>query len=351
MALEEAPPFWWRKAGPMAWLFSPFSLVWGLATTRRMNLQPTASVAVPVLCVGNFIAGGAGKTPTAMALARAAIRRGMKPGILSRGYGGRIAVATLVDPAHHRAIDTGDEPLLLAQAAKTVVSANRPAGARLLVEQGCDIVIMDDGFQNPALAKDFSIIVVDAKRGIGNGFTIPAGPMRAPLSAQLALAGAVLVIGEAPGADRVIRETARRAKPWFLAHTRVARAASWKRRKFVAFAGIADPSKFFDSLESTGAQILARRPFPDHHHFTQEEARDLLEKARSAGAELVTTAKDKVRFSAARDDLAVLAAETKVLEIKIEFDDPRATDLILDRTIANAEKRFVAESVRASARR
>ncbi len=348
MALEEAPPFWWKKTGPLALLFSPLSLVWGWASTKRMELAPTASVPVPVLCVGNFIAGGAGKTPTAIALAAAAKKRGLKPGFLSRGHGGRIVGPALVDLEKHRAADTGDEPLLLAKAATTVICAKRPAGARLLVELGCNFIIMDDGFQNPSLAKDFSIVVVDAKRGIGNGWTIPSGPMRAPLSDQLALASAVLVIGEAPGADRVIRETARRGKPCYLARVRVSKAASWKGRKFLAFAGIADPSKFYDSLESTGAQIVSRRSFSDHHVFTRDEASELLTLAKDQEAELVTTAKDMARLAGTRDELAVLAVETKVLEIALEFDDTRAANMIIEHTLARAQQRFLTGSALAA---
>ena len=343
MALEEAPPFWWTKPGPLAWLLSPVSLVWGWVSARRMALPPKSSVKVPVLCVGNFIVGGAGKTPTAIALAKAAKRRGLKPGFLSRGYGGRLMGPVLVDPKKHRATDTGDEPLLLAREAMTVISADRPSGAEYLVAQGCKLVIMDDGFQNPTLAKDFSVVVIDAKRGIGNGWTMPAGPMRAPLASQLALAGAVVVIGDAPGADRVIRETARRGKPFHLARTAVTAAANWKNRSFIAYAGIADPAKFFASLMSVGANLVGQRPFPDHHGYTQEEARDLLERAKSANAELVTTAKDHVRLAGLRDDLAALAVESKILEITLQFDDPRSADLILDAALRNAEARNIRE--------
>jgi tetraacyldisaccharide 4'-kinase len=346
MALEEAPPFWWKKPGPLAWLLSPFAGIWGWGAARRMVQPPRASVNVPVLCIGNFIAGGAGKTPTALAMAHAARKRGLTPGFLSRGHGGHLTVPTIVEPQHHHASATGDEPLLLAREALTVVSIDRPAGADLLASKGCDFIIMDDGFQNPNLHKDFSLVVVDAKRGIGNGWTIPSGPMRAPLRQQLALAGAVLVIGNAPGADRVIRETARRGKPFYLARTLVSDRKQWRGVLCIAYAGIADPSKFFDSLVSAGASLLSIRPFPDHHVYSEEEARDILDYAKATKAVPVTTAKDIVRMRGGKPAVAELAQRSRVLEISLAFEDPRTPDLVIDATLRNAETRYVRQKAR-----
>jgi len=339
MRSQEAPPFWWREKSAMALALSPVSLIYGWGAARRMAAEPRASVPVPVLCVGNFIAGGAGKTPTAIAFASAAMRRGLNPGFLSRGYGGRIEGPAVVDPQVHAAVDTGDEPLLLAAIATTVVSTERAEGAALLVERGCNFIIMDDGFQNPGLAKDFSIVVVDSGRGIGNGWTMPGGPLRAPLRSQLLRSDAVLVIGDKPGADRVIRETARSGRPVHLARTRVVNPRQWKNRAVVAFTGIADPTKFFESLEGAGASVVARRSFPDHHFFTQEEARSLLELADSMGAELATTAKDLARLGGHKDYLAVLGVEARTLEISLAFDDPKSPERIIEAAIRNAENR------------
>jgi tetraacyldisaccharide 4'-kinase len=338
---QEPPPFWWKPTSAMALALSPVSLIYGWGAARRMASPARGSVPVPVLCVGNFIAGGAGKTPTAIALAGAITRRGLRPGFLTRGYGGRVEGPAVVDANLHSAEDVGDEPLLLASVAPTVVSSDRAAGAAMVVELGCNFIVMDDGFQNPGLAKDFSLVVVDSGRGIGNGWTIPAGPLRAPLRAQMLKADAVLVIGDKPGADRVIRETARSGRPFHLARTRVVSPRQWKNRKVVAFTGIADPSKFFESLETAGAELVARRSFPDHHFFTQEEARDLLHLADTNGAELVTTAKDQARLGGQRDFLAVLSVETQVLEITLAFDDPKSTDRIIDATMRNAEARIL----------
>ncbi|MCB1458273.1 MAG: tetraacyldisaccharide 4'-kinase [Nitratireductor sp.] len=340
MALEEAPPFWWRKPGLRAWLLSPLSAAWGAAAARRMEQEPAAHVRAPVLCIGNFIVGGAGKTPTAIEFARAAIARGLKPGFLSRGYGGHVTSPTQVDLHHHRATDVGDEPLLLAREAVTVVSPDRPAGAEMLLALGCDMVIMDDGFQNPKLHKDFSLIVTDARRGIGNGFTMPAGPLRVPLVRQLARADAVLVIGDGPGAQKVIRKTARSAKPVYLARTIPESTGNWEERRLIAFAGIADPTKFFDTLKSMGSELVETRSYPDHHIYTGEEAGELLARSDEQKAELVTTSKDHVRLAGLGKLQQELAARAHVLDIRLEFDDPRTVQLILDETVKRAEARI-----------
>ena len=170
MALEEAPPFWWENPGWQAWLLGPLGFAYGQVSSKRMNFSPSLSVDVPVLCIGNFITGGAGKTPTAIRFAKHIRKQGSKPGILSRGWGGSVNSPTVVKNDHHNAHDVGDEALLHAANAVTVVSSDRTAGAKLLLEQGCDFIIMDDGFQNPSLLKDYNLVVVDAKRGLGNGF-------------------------------------------------------------------------------------------------------------------------------------------------------------------------------------
>ncbi len=203
MAFEEAPPFWWHKKAWQAWLLWPVSYVYGKMSAQRMMLHPTASVDVPVVCVGNLIAGGAGKTPVALALGRKAVESGYKAGFLTRGHGGAINVATLVDLHKHNSHDVGDEALMLAEVATTVVAPDRIAGAELLVQSGCDIIIMDDGFQNPYLQKDFNLVVVNSKRGLGNGHCIPGGPLRAPLDVQMRKIDAVVVMGSESNADHV----------------------------------------------------------------------------------------------------------------------------------------------------
>lgn len=334
MAAGEAPPFWWKKPGLESFLLWPAARAWGSVASWRMRRPAKSGAGVPVLCVGNFIVGGAGKTPTALALAGRAAARGLRPGFLSRGYGGAMRGVHVVDPGRHTAHETGDEPQLLARVAPTVIcGGNRVAGAHLLVAQGCDFVIMDDGFQNPDLARDFSLVVVDSRRGVGNGAVFPAGPLRAPLVDQLVLADAVLVIGEAPGADRVIRFAARSATPVHHARIVAANGEDFHGRKVVAYAGIADPEKFFATLAECGASVLARHSFADHHFFSEEEAGELLRSAKEAKAMLVTTSKDFFRLHGG-DALRRLAKRSKVLAVSIDFEDASLPDRIIEATLA-----------------
>jgi len=339
MALAEAPAFWWQRPGAPAWSLWPISEIWGAASDWRMRRPPSYHADAPVLCIGNFIVGGAGKTPTAIRFARAAAERGMKPGFLSRGFGGRIRGPVEVDRRKHNADDVGDEALLLASHATTVVSVARPTGAHMLTSLGCEFIVMDDGFQNPGLAKDFSLLVVDAKRGIGNGFVMPSGPLRAPLLRQLSLAHGVLVIGDAPGGDRLIRAAARSARPLFLASIVPINADAWKNKKLFAYAAIADPEKFFDSLAACGAILKGRRAFGDHHRFSGEEEQELLAAADRENARLVTTSKDMARMTGVGGAVAQLATKSQVFEIDLEFEDARMPDLVIDATIANFEER------------
>ena len=214
----KAPRFWWEKPGAMAALLAPFAALYGSIAARRLK-QEGARAGIPVICVGNPTVGGAGKTPAAMAIARFLIDAGERPYFLTRGYGGRLA-GPLVVEAGHTAVQVGDEPLLLARVAPTVVAANRVAGAELAREKGASVIVMDDGFQNPSLAKDFSILVIDGARGIGNGRVLPAGPLRAPLAPQLDRADAILIVGDETGATPVVAAARARKLPLFHASAR-----------------------------------------------------------------------------------------------------------------------------------
>ena len=207
--VSESPPFWWKKIGWQAALLSPASLIYGAIAGRNMRRARRAPVDCPVICVGNFTVGGAGKTPTAITLAKAAAALGHKPGILSRGYSGMISKPTVVDPQHYRAVDVGDEPLLLARAGLTVVARNRLEGAKKLLAEGADLIIMDDGFQSARIAIDYALVVVDGKRGIGNGLVVPSGPVRAPLKEQLNHVTTLLAVSGGPAADPFIRRMGR----------------------------------------------------------------------------------------------------------------------------------------------
>lgn len=343
--VSEAPPFWWEKPGFTAAALAPVSWVYGRVAGARMEKARRWAAPVPVLCIGNFTVGGAGKTPTALALARAAKRRGLTPGFLSRGYGGSLDRTTRVDPDHHRARDVGDEPLLLAREALTVISRRRIEGAQRLVAEGADLIIMDDGFQSARLVFDYALLVIDSRRGIGNGRVVPAGPVRAPLPIQLRQTSALLQIGTDSAADPVVRAAARAGRRFFAAGLhRSGDDASLKGTPVLAFAGIADPEKFFRTVRETGATLVHERRFPDHHHLAEDEIAELLEIAEREGLTLVTTAKDWVRLEAGHGRSGELKGRVQVIAVEIRFDDPAAPDAILDATLANARQRRLTHS-------
>jgi len=292
-----APRFWWVRPGLAATLLAPLSAIYGSVAARRLA-RPGTRIGIPVICVGNPTVGGAGKTPTAIAIGRQLIADGERPMFLTRGYGGRLAGPAMVQ-ASHGAADVGDEPLLLARIAPTVVARDRVAGARLAEQQGASIVVMDDGFQNPSLRKDLSILVVDA-RGIGNGRVIPAGPLRAPLARQLDRAGAMLLVRG--GAADI--ESAARARGLPVFHgtlePRPDAVASLRTGKVLAFAGIGDPEKFFATLGAAGIEAPIQRGFGDHHRYTAGEAAALIATAERNDLVLLTTEKDLARLLGTR---------------------------------------------------
>ncbi len=337
--LGRAPAFWWRAPGLAALALTPPSLVYGAVARRNLERAPRAPVPMPVLCIGNLTVGGGGKTPTALALARAALRLGRRPGFLSRGHGGRSTAPVLVDPRRHGAEQVGDEPLLLAEVAPTVVAPDRLAGAALLRAQGCDFAIMDDGFQSARLRFDLALLVVDARRGIGNGRMLPAGPLRAPLESQLAHAQAIALVGDGPGGEALLAGMPAGELPVHRAALAAPNAAEFAGRRCLAFAGIADPEKFFASLRAAGAEIVASRAFPDHHVFRMQEARDLLGEADSLGLDLVTTAKDFARLRTVADGpVRGLARMAKVLETRLVFAEPNADEALVEEAL----RRFAA---------
>lgn len=311
-----APAFWSRPTpfwlAPLLW---PASTIYGALTHRRMA-RPGWCAPVPIISVGNFTAGGAGKTPTALAIAQALLERGERPAFVSRGYGGTLKGPHRVDPARDQARETGDEPLLLARVAPAYVARDRAAGARLAIAEGATCLILDDALQNPALAKDLSVAVVDGAAGFGNGRVIPAGPLRAPFEAQLPFVDLVLLIGE-DRADVVARIGG--LKPVLPARI-VPGGEHLAGRDVIAFCGIALPEKFQRSLEACDARIIERIDFADHHPFTEAEAEALLARAASTGAKLVTTEKDHVRL-AGSPMLEKLAAASLVLPIRLAADD------------------------------
>ncbi len=341
--VSEAPPFWWEKADWRAWALMPLSAIYGKVAGRRMRKAVRASAPVPVICVGNFTVGGAGKTPTAIALARAAKRMGHRPGFLSRGYGGSLDVTTVVDPGHHRADAVGDEALLLAAEAMTVISRRRVEGAKQLAAEGVDMIIMDDGFQSARLHLDFALVVIDTRRGIGNGHLVPGGPVRAPIGEQMRQLSAILKVGDGNAADALVRQAARAGKAVYVSAIRPHEDRALSGQNVLAYAGIADPEKFYRTVRSVGGLISESRSFPDHHYFSEDEIRSLLADAERDGLVLVTTAKDAARLAGHTGAAATLRQRSKVVEIDMIFDDPRAATTIIDTAFRNFRERRLRE--------
>lgn len=299
-----APAFWANppeRPGWQAVALAPAAALWKLAATLRRRRSPPQAGPVPVICVGNLTAGGAGKTPMVLWLVERLRQEGWQPHILSRGYGGQVVGPHRVQPEIDLHTDVGDEPLLLAASAPVWVARDRAAGAQAAAAEGADVVVMDDGLQNPSPVKDAAVVVVDAGQGFGNGQLIPAGPLREPVEAGLARAEAVVLVGE-PAA----REEAQRRWPelarvaWHAARLVPRRTGlSLQGERVLAFAGIGRPEKFFETLEGLGAEIVRARPFPDHHVYSEAVLGRLARDAAGEGAMLVTTEKDAVRLPAA----------------------------------------------------
>jgi tetraacyldisaccharide 4'-kinase len=327
------PAFWWRTGGGS--LLAPFAAIYGAVAWARIQAQGK-SAGAPVICLGNLTAGGAGKTPAALAVAHLLLAAHERPFFLSRGYGGRLAGPVRVDPAFHHAADVGDEPLMLARLAPTIVARDRVAGARVARSAGASVIVMDDGFQNPSLTKDLAILLVDGRRGIGNGRVIPAGPLRAPLEIQIARAQAIVVVGPPDGAAKIL-DTARRYGVTVF-HGRLEAdhnsLTALGKRKVLAFAGIGNPEKFFATLTEAGIVVAERSSFPDHHRYTAADAQALIARAQAENLVLITTEKDHVRL-AGDPALAALAARTSILPVRLVIEQRDA----FRQMVLNAVKR------------
>jgi tetraacyldisaccharide 4'-kinase len=296
-----APAGWWLdRADLLCRALQPMGALYGALTAARMKRTGTRAD-IPVICIGNFVAGGAGKTPTALAIGKMLQAQGELIAFLSRGYGGTLASATpvQVDPAHHRAAEVGDEPLLLARRAPTFICTDRVAGARAAAQAGASLVILDDGLQNPGLTKDMSLAVVDGEAGIGNGLCVPAGPLRAPLDAQWPFVDGIVIIGKGARGE-VLAQQARTLGKLVLHGTLMPENAhEIHNKKLHAFAGIGRPEKFFAYLRDLGGLVTTTKAFADHHSYTAD---DLEKIRRLAGAKsqdpetIVTTEKDAIRI-------------------------------------------------------
>jgi tetraacyldisaccharide 4'-kinase len=311
-----APDFW-QKGGVLAALLSPLGALYGMSVAFKAASAKPFDPGLPVICVGNLTAGGSGKTPVAIAIAEMLRTRGHKPCFLTRGYGGATRGPALASRGH-TAAQMGDEALLLARTAPTIVARDRAAGARLAKEKGATVLVMDDGHQNFALRKTLSLVVVDAGTGFGNGHQIPAGPLRESVAQGLARADAVALVGDG------IPDLKPYAGPVLRAHLKVD-GAVFAGQDVFAFAGIGRPEKFAASLEDSGAHVTGRCFFDDHHPYTDDEIIQL--RMVAGDALLVTTEKDFVRLTTRQRE------GIRVLKAAALFDDKAAMQALLDSTI------------------
>lgn len=320
------PAFWHPNgkswAACLPWILAPVSLLVRIAGRIRWMLARPYHAPVPVICVGNLTVGGTGKTPAVLAIAAHLIAQGVNVHCLSRGYGGRLRGPLRVDPTRHTAADVGDEPLLLARVAPTWIARNRKQGAQAAVAAGAGLLLLDDGHQNPYIAKDIALLLVDPARGMGNGWTLPSGPMRETLADALARSDAILLTG--PGDCPAVEQAARhRALPVLRAVKTAIDGAGLAGTRLFAFSGIAVPEQFFDMLSGFGAVLIGAKRFSDHHAFSDAELIAMFSKAELGGAGLITTEKDHVRLPPPVRDRVL------TLRIEMRFADPDALNKIL----------------------
>jgi len=311
----KTPRFWYRPPDVLSRLLAPAGQAYRAAGLLRRKLVAPYRAAVPVICVGNVVAGGAGKTPVALAIAAVLKRLGRKPVFVSRGYGGAESGPLPVDPGKHTAREVGDEALLLASVAPCWIGRDRTAAVRA-AEREATHIILDDGLQNPAVAHSLSLLVIDGETGVGNGELIPAGPLRETLADALKRVDAVIMIGDDRSGIFSHLSSAGKTLPVLRSFLRPCLPEGFPRGgKFFAFAGIARPEKFYATCREAGLDVVRTRDFPDHHMFRAEELAELAGQARRGNLNLITTEKDAQRIP------REFRSQISVLPVEISFEE------------------------------
>ena len=317
-------PEGWSRKGALSTLLLPVSWLYALGTAARVRRGPRHVPPVPAIGVGNLTAGGTGKTPVVLSLARRLQARGRQPFVLSRGYGGRLAGPVRVEPERHSAREVGDEPLMMARKVPTVVARDRAAGARAAVDAGADFLLLDDSHQNPHVATALSLIVIDGGFGFGNRRPIPSGPLREPVAGGLARADAAILIGDdRTGAAEIVHRAAPGLPLLEARFVPTGNAMAVRGRRVVAFAGIGRPDKFFETLQEIGAELVEAMAYPDHYRFPETEIMFICELAQQRGARAVCTEKDHARLP--KDAYPMVSP----VPVRLEWRDPTALEGLL----------------------
>ena len=328
----KAPLFWSAPPGLVSGLLAPLSCVWTSVTRKRLSKEGI-EVGIPVSCVGNLTAGGTGKTPVVMALLEKLTTKGVAAHVVSRGYGGSEEGPLQVNERKHSAAEVGDEPLLLSSFGPVWVAKDRAQGAIAARDAGAEVIVLDDGFQNPSLAKTQSILVIDAQAGFGNGCVMPAGPLREPVEDGMARADLIVLIGPESARRDFLTTQSLPLEVLEAELTPLQTGMAWEGLRALAFAGIGRPEKFFDSLRRAGVDLIETRSFADHAPYRRDLLRRLLAEAKSKGAQLVTTEKDAVRLP------QELRSEILTFPVRLSFEHEARLDALVQHAVKSGFQR------------